>query len=130
MDNSQVTVSHAITKTQLNSLGIDLPDDQMDALIQHAEETIGLRIGEEVADSLDEAQLEQLIAMQENNVSPEEIDEWLSERVADYAQIVEDNVAIILGELVENTAEIVDSSNLFQLAVDNAKYPVILRGVF
>lgn len=111
MDNSQVTVSHAITKTQLNSIGIDLPDDQMDALIQHAEETIGLRIGEEVADSLDEAQLEQLIAMQENNVSPEEIDEWLSERVTDYAQIVEDNVAIILGELVENTAEIVDSSN-------------------
>ena len=44
-------------------------------------------------------------------MSPEEIDEWLSERVADYAQIVEDNVAIILGELVENTAEIVDSSN-------------------
>ena len=40
--NIRVTI---VTKAQLNSIGINLPEDQMQALIQHVEDTINSQIG-------------------------------------------------------------------------------------
>ena len=43
-DQPQLSIQATIvTKAQLNSIGISLPDDQMQALIQHVEETINER---------------------------------------------------------------------------------------
>ena len=103
-DNTQININAAmVTKEQLNSVGIDLPDDQMRALIQHVEGTVNERIGEEIVDSLDDAQLEELAAMQNGNVPAEQIDAWIRERVPEYDEIIEDNVTIVIGELVENS---------------------------
>ena len=41
--------------------------------------------------------------LQTGNASAEEIDAWIRERVPEYDEIIEDNVAIVLGELVENS---------------------------
>ena len=52
-DQPQLSIQATIvTKAQLNSIGISLPDDQMQALIQRVEETINERISEEVVESL------------------------------------------------------------------------------
>ena len=98
--NIRVTI---VTKAQLNSIGISLPDDQMQALIQHVEETINERISEEVVESLTDEQLAELVKMQDSNAPAEEIDAWIRERVPEYDEIIEDNVTIVLGELVENS---------------------------
>ena len=98
--NIRVTI---VTKAQLNSIGINLPEDQMQALIQHVEDTINSQIGEEIVESLDNEQLKELVQMQDNDVPAEEIDAWIRERVPEYDEIIEDNVAIVLGELANNS---------------------------
>lgn len=109
-DNSQADAqgvsSTIITKAQLNSIGINLPDEEMQALIEHAEDTINERISEEVIDSLDDEQLEELATMQESDAPADQIEAWVMERVPDYQEIVEDNTAIVLGELAESVEEI------------------------
>mgnify|MGYP001016603762 FL=1 len=103
-DQTQLNIRATIvTKAQLNSIGISLPDDQMQALIQHVEETINERISEEVVESLTDEQLAELVKMQDSNAPAEEIDAWIRERVPEYDEIIEDNVTIVLGELVENS---------------------------
>lgn len=103
-DQTQLNIRATIVaKAQLNSIGISLPDDQMQALIQHVEETINERISEEVVESLTDEQLAELVKMQDSNAPAEEIDAWISERVPEYDEIIEDNVTIVLGELVENS---------------------------
>ena len=103
-DQTQLNIRATIvTKAQLNSIGINLPDDQMQALIQHVEDTINSQIGEEIVESLDDDQLKELVQMQDNDASAEEIDAWIRERIPEYDEIIEDNVAIVLGELVENS---------------------------
>ena len=98
--NIRVTI---VTKAQLNSIGINLPEDQMQALIQHVEDTINSQIGEEIVESLDDDQLKELIQMQDNDAPAEEIDAWIRARVPEYDEIIEDNVAIVLGELADNS---------------------------
>ena len=106
-DQTQLNIRATIvTKAQLNSVGINLPDDQMQVLIQHVEETINERISEEVVESLTDEQLLELIKMQDSNAPAEEIDAWIRERVPEYDEIIEDNVTIVLGELVENSEAI------------------------
>ena len=66
MNNDQPQLSlqaTIVTKAQLNSIGISLPDDQMQALIQHVEETINERISEEVVESLSDDQLKELVEL-------------------------------------------------------------------
>mgnify|MGYP000003152666 FL=1 len=103
-DQPQLSIQATIvTKAQLNSIGISLPDDQMQALIQHVEETINERISEEVVESLSDDRLKELVELQTSNAPAEEIDAWIRECVPEYDEIIEDNVAIVLGELVENS---------------------------
>lgn len=105
-ENTQIIIpTTMITKVQLNSVGINLPDDQAQALIQHVEETVNERISEEIVDSLDDAQLAELVALQDD-VPAEQLEAWIRERVPEYDEIVEDNVTIVLGELVENSEAI------------------------
>ena len=101
--NIQATM---ITKAQLSSVGINLPDDQAQALIQHVEDTVNERISEEIVDSLDDAQLAELVALQDDDVPAEQVEAWIRERVPEYDEIIEDNVTIVLGELVENSEAI------------------------
>lgn len=106
-ENTQIIIpTTIITKAQLNSVGINLPDDQAQALIQHVEETVNERISEEIVDSLDDAQLAELVALQDDDVPAEQLEAWIRERVPEYDEIVEDNVTIVLGELVENSEAI------------------------
>lgn len=106
-ENTQIIIpTTMITKAQLNSAGINLPDDQAQALIQHVEETVNERISEEIVDSLDDAQLAELVALQDDDVPAEQVEAWIRERVPEYDEIVEDNVTIVLGELVENSEAI------------------------
>lgn len=103
-DNTpQVNLDEAlITVDQLREMGLNLPEQQLQELAVHVQDTINERIGEEAVESLTGEQLEELITMQDNGVSGDQIGEWLRTRMPDYEQIVEDNTMIVLGEVVDD----------------------------
>ena len=112
MNNDNITINATIiTKSQLNAIGIKLPDDQIEALIQYVEDTVNERIGEEIVDSLDDDQLKELVRLQDSGASDNEVTQWIKERIPDYDEIIEDNVRIVLGELVENSDAITASAS-------------------
>ena len=80
-------------------------------LIQHVEDTVNERIGEEIVDSLDDDQLKNLVRLQDSRASDNEVTQWIKERIPDYDEIIEDNVRIVLGELVENSDAITASAS-------------------
>lgn len=91
-----------ITESTLDALGIDLQGQDKEALLAHLNDTLQERVGTEITESLDDAQLKTLLALQEN-ASDDELADWLEQNVPDMKQIVQDEIDILLGELAENS---------------------------
>lgn len=94
-----------ITKELLTALGIDLPEDQLDTLVEHANTTLHERIGTEITESIDDNQLKELIALEEAG-DDIKVSEWLSKNIPELKEIIEDERDILLGELAENADSI------------------------
>jgi len=94
-----------ITKETLVNAGINLEGQDVDSLLAHLNDTLEERVGAEITDALDADQLETLVALQEKS-SDEEVGKWLQENVPDFEQIIQDEIDIALGELVENGEDI------------------------
>mgnify|MGYP000897672559 CR=1 FL=1 len=90
-----------ITKQLLDEAGIDLTGQDVDALLAHLNQTLEERVGTEITASLDDTQLEALLAVQENG-SDEEVGAWLEKNVPELQEITQDEIDILLGELSEN----------------------------
>jgi len=91
-----------ITKQLLANVGITLPADEEQRLLDHLNATLEERVGAEVTESLTDEQLATLVDLQEK-ASDEEIGAWLSTNVPELQEITQDEIDIILGELAENT---------------------------
>lgn len=91
-----------ITKETVSGLGIDLENQDIDALLSHLNETLEERIGTEITDSLDDNQLQELLKIQEES-DDEATAKWLETNVPDMKQIVQDEIDILLGEIAENS---------------------------
>ena len=91
-----------ITKDLLVALGIELNEDQLEKLVEHANTTLHERVSAEITESLDDDKLKELITLQEagNN---EETSKWLTVNVPELKEIIEDERDILLGEIAENT---------------------------
>lgn len=89
-----------ITKEALLALGINLGDQDIDSLLTHLNETVEERIGAEITESLSDEQLQELIDIQDN-ATDEDVGNWIAEHVPDYKEIVQDNIDIVIGELVD-----------------------------
>lgn len=90
-----------ITQKLLQDIGISLSEEQAAALDQHFEGELDTRVINEIAEELDDAQLEQLTQLK--NGSDEQLMQWLQVNVPDLNEIIEDETAILLGELAENS---------------------------
>lgn len=89
-----------INKRFLHAIGVELSDAEAEMLSTHVEETLQKRVIEEVTDSLDGAQAEQLLAMAERDDPA--ISDWLAQNIPELPEIIQDEVDILLGELAEN----------------------------
>jgi len=94
-----------ITKALLDEAGIDLTGQDVDALLAHLNQTLEERVGTEITESLDDTQLDELLAVQENG-SDEEVGAWLEKSVPELQEITQDEIDILLGELSENADSI------------------------
>ena len=99
-----------ITKDQLRALGLQLSDEELDQMISHLNDTVEERIGAEITDSLTDEDLAEFVKLQES-ASDEELGTWIAAHIPDYVEIVQDNIDIVLGELVESTESINESSD-------------------
>ena len=91
-----------ITEETLQAFNVTLEGQDKELLLEHLNETLQERVGTEVAATLDEAKLKELIEKQET-ASDEEMGAWLMQNVPELPQIVEDEINILMGELNENS---------------------------
>ncbi len=93
-----------LTQQFLQNIGIDLDEQTRTAFSEHFEETLGNRVVDAIVDMLEEKQLEELAALRDS--SDEQLQAWLQTNVPELKEIIEDEVAILMGELVENSDKV------------------------
>ena len=93
-----------ITSDTLEEYGISISPEEQPTLLDHLNETLSERIGAEVTEQLDDDQLAELLVIQEG--SGKNMNAWLSERIPDLREIIQDEVDILIGELAENANSI------------------------
>lgn len=91
-----------ITEEMLTQLGINLEGQDITSLLAHLNETLEERVGTEITEALDDTQVHALLDLQEH-ATEQEVGEWMKANVRDFEQIIQDEIDIVLGELVENT---------------------------
>ena len=96
-----------LSPTLLENLGINLSEEHYQALAEHFETTLNERVINEIVLELSPEQAEQLSQLQQAN--DDEVLAWLKANVPDVAEIVADEVDILLGEIAENSEAISDT---------------------
>lgn len=93
-----------ITQSTLETLGIDLTGEDVDALLDDLNETLQERVGTEIAQSLSEGKLKELVELQET-ATETEIGDWLQKNIPDLQQIIQNEIDILIAEIVEDEEE-------------------------
>lgn len=93
-----------ITQKTLEDAGIDLTGEDIVALLVHLNEELQDRVGTEITDSLSDEQVKTMLNMQDN-ASEQELAQWMHDNVPDMEAIVDDEIALLLGEIVEDDDE-------------------------
>lgn len=88
-----------LTKTFLQQIGIDLDDKSIDKLSLEIEEELYQRVLAEIIALSDDSIIAELPKL--NEMSDQEAQDWLTANIEDFSEIVEDEIAILLGEIVE-----------------------------
>ncbi len=90
-----------LTPDIVRNLGIELAEADMQSLAEHFEATIDERVINEIVLGLTPEQAQQLAGLQQ--AGDDTILEWLQANVPDLADIVADEIDILLGELAESS---------------------------
>ncbi len=94
-----------ITLELLEQAGIDLGGEDVDALVEHLNQTLEERVGAEVVASLDDDKLKELSDLQDTGTDEQLVD-WMTTNVPQLSDITKDEIDIIIGELAESSDEI------------------------
>lgn len=93
-----------ITQSTLETLGIDLTGEDVEALLDDLNETLQERVGTEITQSLSEDKLKELVDLQET-ATEAEIGDWLQKNIPDLQQIIQNEIDILIAEIVEDEEE-------------------------
>lgn len=88
----------------LADIGVRLDEQTYQALAGHYEQTLNNRVLEEITLELDEQQLKQLEALKD--ATSGELTDWLAANVPQLGEIIEDEIAILMGEIAEKSDQI------------------------
>ena len=91
-----------ITRQLLADIGISLDDAAYVQFTEQYEAELDNRIVNEIVDELDTEQLRELTRFRDNS-DDAGLQRWLIENVPDLDKIVEEEMAILLGEIAENS---------------------------
>ena len=90
-----------LTPDIVRNLGIELAEADIQSLAEHFEATLDERVINEIVLGLTPEQAQQLAGLQQ--AGDDTILEWLQANVPDLADIVADEIDILLGELAESS---------------------------
>lgn len=93
-----------LTKEFLEQIGIHLDDESIALLSEQAEEKLYQRVLNEIIELSDSDQREELKKLED--MDDESAQAWLQANVEDFDDIIEDEIAILLGEIAENADNI------------------------
>ncbi len=93
-----------LNKKFLEGIGVELDEQTLNALSEHYERTLNERVMAEIVDGLDEDQLEKLHSLESGEADL--LSAWLVTNVPQLDEIIEDEVAILLGEIAENSDQL------------------------
>jgi hypothetical protein len=97
-------MNELLSKDFLASIGVTLDEQMYRALKAHLEDTLDQRVIEEIIEELDERQLGELSGLRSG---PSEIlQHWLVSNVPQLNEIVQGEIAILLGDIVERADEL------------------------
>lgn len=93
-----------LSRDFLESIGIDLDEQTYDSLSQHYEDTLNERVVSEIVEDLESDQLIELTALKDGE--NDDLQEWLVANVPHLDEIIEDEIAILMGEIAESSHSI------------------------
>jgi len=93
-----------LNKQFLNDIGVKLDDQTYAALSEHYEDTLNTRIIESITEELDEHQLEELSGLKDDGI--QSLQSWLAVNVPQLGEIIEGEIAILMGDIAENADNI------------------------
>jgi hypothetical protein len=93
-----------ITQKTLEALDVDLTGEDVEALLDHLNETLQERVSAEITESLNDDQLKTLLELQES-ASDEELGTWLEENVSGMQELVQNEIDILISEIIEEDEE-------------------------
>ncbi len=88
-----------ITKQFLSDIGVTMSDEDAASLEEHFETTLHDRVVEEVVAGMTPDQTEELMRLRSSD--DDTLYDWLRQTVPDMADIVTDEIDILLGEIAE-----------------------------
>jgi len=94
-------ITLSLNKEFFESIGVQLDDEMRKALSEHYDSTLSDRVTTEIVETLNDDQLQALQALKD--APDEELQTWLVANVPELNEIIEDEVAILLGEIAENS---------------------------
>ena len=87
-----------ITQQDLDAASIIVAEDEVEAYLAQANQTLAERIGAEITDSLTDEEIDEMVDVQEAGDAAA-LQAWLIANVPELGEIVQDEVDILLGEL-------------------------------
>lgn len=87
----------------LNEVGLaEMPEDEKQAFMEHAEEELEVRVGQEIGELLTEEQLNEFDGIEDD----EKAAVWLEKNAPDYRRVVRQVFTAFKDELIANQAKI------------------------
>lgn len=93
-----------LSRQFLKSIGVELDEETYLALSKHYEDTLDDRLVQAIIEELDENQLEELSRLR--GTSGQLLQEWLAVNVPKFDEIIEGEVAILMGDIAESADSI------------------------
>lgn len=97
--------NYTITEATLNEMGIILDAEKMTSLLSHLDDELNERVGTALLEELSSEQVDEYNKLSET-ADEVQIGEWLSSKIPDYKQIVQDEIDIMLGSVAEKAEEL------------------------
>ena len=91
-------MSKCYTQQDLDAASIIVAEDEVQAQLAQANQTLAERIGAEITDSLTDEEIDEMVDVQEAGDAAA-LQAWLIANVPELGEIVQDEVDILLGEL-------------------------------